>query len=393
MLKILYISESPLLKTGYGRVSKELLRGMCQSDHEVRVIGCGSAGRSQGLPYTIYPTDPQKDYWGYGALINLLNVFEPDIVMTLSDPWAMEPLFRIIDNFPSVYWIGYFPIDGKPIPRKWHQLINRMNKRVVISKFAQNEVKKILPFRDVELLYHGVDPVIYRPYPEEVIKKERELRGWVDKFIILNINRNQTRKQIPLTIKGFSSFAQGKPDVLLILRMQAVEEVGWDIPDLIDRYELRGKAVIVDAPALTGLPEEELIKLYNLADLHVSTTAGEGFGLTTLESLSCGTPVLITDCSNSLELVQSKEQLIKVKELIISNRNIEQAYADSDDLAEKLEYFYNNPHILEALGQSGRTFALNMTWDQAREKLMTILKDAEKELPGLKNKKVNYDII
>lgn len=389
MTKILYISDSPVFKTGYGRVAKELLQGIYEGGFDVRAIGCGQTEKVNDLPYQIYITDFSKDYWGYSILPHIFNTFEPDIIMTLSDPWAVEPLPEIIDHFP-VYWIGYFPVDGKPVPKQWKPLLDRMDKLIVISKYAQEAVREILPQREVELLYHGVDPSIYKPMKKEEIEASREINGWKGKFIVLNVNRNQIRKQIPVTIKAFARFAQNKDDVLLVLRMQAVEQMGWDLPDLIERFGLRGKAIIVDAPVGKGISEQELIALYNMADVHVSTTAGEGFGLTTLESMSCGTPVLITDCSNSRELIQSEKQLIKVKEMIIANRNIEQAYPDPDDLADKLEYFYNNRKELARLGKKCRKFALNMTWDHAREKMIRILKDVEHELSASKNRRIKF---
>ncbi|MCF8011058.1 MAG: glycosyltransferase family 4 protein [Clostridiales bacterium] len=389
MTKILYISDSPALTTGYGKVGKELLKGLHENGYEVRAMGCGDSQGNNDLPYPIYPTNPQKDYWGYSLLPHILNTYEPDIIMTLADPWAVEPLPKIIDHFP-VYWIGYFPVDGKPLPKKWAELINKMNKIVVISKFARNAVHQLLPDREIEVLYHGVDSNKYRPYREEDIKKGRELNGWQDKFVVLNVNRNQIRKQIPLTIKAFAKFARDKDDVLLVLRMHASERVGWDLPELLERFNLQGKATIIDAPPGKGIPEEQLIDLYNLADIHVSTTSGEGFGLTTLEAMSCGVPVIITDCSNSRELIQSEKQLIKVKEMIISHGNIEQAYADSDDLADKLEYFYYHRDELKMLGNQEREFAVNTTWDHARKELMRIIKNVEKELANTQSSDIKF---
>ncbi|MBM4042177.1 MAG: glycosyltransferase [Planctomycetes bacterium] len=47
----------------------------------------------------------------------------------------------------------------------------------------------------------------------------------------------------------------------------------------------------------------ELAELDNLADLRVSATAGEGFGVITAEAMACGTPSLITDYATSPELL------------------------------------------------------------------------------------------
>ena len=51
------------------------------------------------------------------------------------------------------------------------------------------------------------------------------------------------------------------------------------------------------------LPPAELAELDNLSDLRVSATAGEGFGVISLEAMACGTPTLITDYATSSELL------------------------------------------------------------------------------------------
>ena len=53
----------------------------------------------------------------------------------------------------------------------------------------------------------------------------------------------------------------------------------------------------------TGLSRDGLAALYNAADIYVSTTGGEGFGLTLAESLACGTPVVVNDWAADRETV------------------------------------------------------------------------------------------
>lgn len=54
----------------------------------------------------------------------------------------------------------------------------------------------------------------------------------------------------------------------------------------------------------TGMvSKEELIDLYNLADIFVFPSLYEGFGIPPLESMACGTPVIASDCSSVPEVV------------------------------------------------------------------------------------------
>lgn len=201
---------------------------------------------------------------------------------------------------------------------------------------------------------------------------------------------NQPRKNIPVLIKAFAKFARNKEDVVLLLRM-ADKDVGWNISELLDRFKLQGKAFIVEADPKFGIPIEHLVNLYQVSDLFVLPTMGEGFGIPLLEAQACGTPILATDCSNIPELVHHPKQKIAVLEQIISNRNIEQAYASPKDLADKLEFWYKNRNLLRDVAKKGVEFSKTMTWDIIRAQLIELLDECveEAKIP----KPIEYTII
>lgn len=50
----------------------------------------------------------------------------------------------------------------------------------------------------------------------------------------------------------------------------------------------------------TGLPDREIVRLYNQVGCFISTTLHEGFGLPHLEAMACGTPVVTTDADGNM---------------------------------------------------------------------------------------------
>jgi len=56
-------------------------------------------------------------------------------------------------------------------------------------------------------------------------------------------------------------------------------------------------------PMLDSIEDEKLAELYAIADVYVSASFGEGFGLPILESLATGTPVIAPSNSSQVELV------------------------------------------------------------------------------------------
>jgi glycosyltransferase involved in cell wall biosynthesis len=53
--------------------------------------------------------------------------------------------------------------------------------------------------------------------------------------------------------------------------------------------------------------EEEMVDIYNMMDVFALPTAGEGFGIPTLEALACGKPVVITNYTTSYELIKAED--------------------------------------------------------------------------------------
>ncbi len=85
----------------------------------------------------------------------------------------------------------------------------------------------------------------------------------------------------------------------------------WSLPGRGPlEHELRAQATasgLGERILFTGfVPDDDLPKIYAAADFSiVPSEALEGFGLTTLESLACGTPVLVTPVGGLPETVAS----------------------------------------------------------------------------------------
>jgi glycosyltransferase involved in cell wall biosynthesis len=251
---------------------------------------------------------------------------------------------------------------------------------VVFSKFAYGLVKEILGKNPV-FIPHGVNTDLFKPLGDSNSIKKSVI-GRDDLFVVGCVARNQPRKNIPALVKAFSQFAKNKDDVALYLHMQ-IRDVGWNVDELIGRFEINEKAFATNGfTALKGVPDEELNKLYNMFDIMALPTMAEGFGLPILESQSAGTPVLVTDFSACTELVVDRQELIKVKDTLIMGRSIEQALADTDDLAQKLGIFYNDwkkkdSSKLKELGTKGRSKALEMDWKVINNEFVKLIKHIE----------------
>jgi glycosyltransferase involved in cell wall biosynthesis len=92
----------------------------------------------------------------------------------------------------------------------------------------------------------------------------------------------------------------------LVLHCRPIDQEGLDLwQELLRMPEhLRERVKFTMAhDTFVGLPVEGLNALYNAGDVYMSTSGGEGFGLTLAESLAAGVPVVATGWAAEVEVV------------------------------------------------------------------------------------------
>jgi len=139
-----------------------------------------------------------------------------------------------------------------------------------------------------------------------------------------------------------------------------------------------------------GLSTEELVVLINAADVYVSTTGGEGFGLNLAESLACEVPVVVTDWAAEGEVVGDGGIKIPVLRDIYgdpvryhSGYGMDWGYPDAGAFVEPVLSLLNRPARRRALGAAGRQHVLrSFSWDTAALQFQTLFESrADSESP------------
>lgn len=101
----------------------------------------------------------------------------------------------------------------------------------------------------------------------------------------------------------------------------------------------------------------ELDALYQAADLYVLPSVSEPFGLTPLESLMNGTPVMISKQSGVSEVLR---HALKVD------------FWDTEEMANQIVAVLRHPPLRKTLVTYGQTEARHVTWSAAAEKLLNL---------------------
>lgn len=362
-VKLLWMSDSPTLVSGFGTVTREILARLPSDRFEVAVVGWGHSGWPYDRakwPYPIYPADPRT--FGRDALPAAVSDFQPDLVVGLGDLWMLDPL-RKLDRGKGMRVVAYFPIDGRPLPPSWRGVLDAVDVRVAYSEFGRDVVRAACPELDVELIYHGIDTTVFRPLDKEEVRRKH---GFGEKFVVGCVARNQPRKQFPILIRAFAKLREAHPASVLYMHTDP-KDVGWDLENLVTRFGVDDHTVFSKVTTvMKGLPPEDLNFVYNAFDVMALPTMGEGFGLPIVEAMAAGVPVLTTDYAAGREfLMRGGGELIAVKDfLTIPPYNIDHALADADDLAARLIRLAEDPAARERYGAEGRAFAETLEWER-----------------------------
>lgn len=258
---------------------------------------------------------------GILQLEKVLKTVKPDIIVSINDNGILEKQSQIIEKFKAsikekLIFISYIPIDCYNLPKGFFERII-CNQIWTMTNFGKNVIEKTGYNGVIKILPHAIDIESFRKI--EITKKDLRLKWlperFVDRFIILNSNKNQTRKRLDITLKIFSEISKIHDNVVLILKTgikPSLNDGGIDLLEEVNKLgDIRGNIIIIDKSLLL----EELNELYNLVDVNINTSIGEGWGIIPCEVALCEIPQLVPNHTSYSEifpkecLVESKEKL------------------------------------------------------------------------------------
>ena len=122
-----------------------------------------------------------------------------------------------------------------------------------------------------------------------------------DDFLMVNVNTNQRRKGVPQSLQIVAELKElreeGDPEFRLYLHMTRENRDEGTCLGLVARQLglIEGEDVFFGDPNFVNgrpiLSDEGLNRIYNAADLYLTTSLGEGWGLGVTEAMAAGTPV------------------------------------------------------------------------------------------------------
>jgi glycosyltransferase involved in cell wall biosynthesis len=366
-----------------------------------------------GLPnewYQVYPrvrqfpatTMSHGDLFGREAYLNFLASGAYDLTFILQDTFIVESIApKILEirknlamaNKKVFKWIFYFPIDASPKENWVKDSICKSDVPVSYTQYGFDECVYWEPSLEkrLKIIPHGVDTDIFRPVDKKDVEKFRHeyFTGRADgKWLITNVNRNQARKDIARTLQVYSLLKKRVPDAMLYLHMKA-NDVAYNIHEAARCFDLTHDDFIIpaDFDEHEGIPVDYVNMIYNSSQALMTTTLGEGWGLSLTEAMAAKCPVVAPGHTSINEILGDGRGLItqagrSTSEWIMlpmgDNERL-RPLASVADMVEKLAWLHDNYQSAEVTNMVEKAYTYATTqlnWDDIGEKWREVFNDA-----------------
>lgn len=200
----------------------------------------------------------------------------------------------------------------------------------------------------VTIITNGIDLKLFN----RVLNKKKGGYSLPKGKIILWVGRFVKYKGLGYLIKSMKYVPEG---TLIIIGSGVLEK---KLKELTKKENLRKKIQFIG-----HIDNEELPYFYHKAYVYVlsSITRGENCTNSSLEAMSCGTPVIASD-------------LPGVRDLITDNVGFRVQPKDSRGIAEKINYLFANETIRERMSKEGVRKAQNYSWGKVNKKYLDLYK-------------------
>jgi len=310
--------------TGYAKVAYNLLRQVASISPKVKTFHFGfqrhpDRKNVRKLPEGVVGydaasnEDPREEGFGFNKIAEYVEMVRPDVVMIYNDPLIICKFIEAMkyDKEKATFKLWLY------VDQVYHgiaqPLLDLMNKNAErIYCFTQSWAETYAAYAPGSklpgILEHGIDAAEFTCMPrEQRLALRRNLKIPSDAVVFLNANRNSQRKRLDLMVMGFVKLLTFTKDPVYLMVVTAMNPQHGAFYDLQRIYvtelkkaglipeEFTNRLMIVDTAPPNTLTDAQINEIYNMTDIGINTSDGEGFGLCQLEHLYTGAPQVVTD--------------------------------------------------------------------------------------------------
>jgi glycosyltransferase involved in cell wall biosynthesis len=303
-----------------------------------------------------------------GRILNLMARFRvaPPLDVFLGKGIYIFPNYKNWGLYRSksityVHDIGFalFPQFTKPNNRKmlvkyiplW---IKRTAIVATLSQSSKREIQKQyeLPAEKITVIPCGVDLKEYYRRPQAEIDRVKKKYG-VEGDYLFFLSNIEPRKNLGTLIEAYKSLPARSTEQYGLL---VVGSEGWLNEDILKQIKIaQAEGFRITHPAVY-VPDSDLPALHSGATALVQPSFHEGFGISPLQAMACGTPVIISDIPSLRELVGQAGVYIDP--------------SNAENLSLNIQKVIGDKELRRVLGEKGLKRAEQFNWSSAADLLL-----------------------
>lgn len=235
----------------------------------------------------------------------------------------------------------------------WPQIARFLDHIVVVSDSAKRQLLHHFPVppERVTTIYNGLDHDRYEPQPNDRIETVLETHGLSIPYF-LTVSGYSKRKNPETLVAAFERVADQFTEYSLV-----IAGPGWNddgVEELLERCEHNGRI-----SRLGTVPRDDLPALYSAAKGLITPTRHENFGLTLVEAMACGTPVVASNVYAVPEATGDAAILVEDPENVEGFVSAMKRLATDQGLCDKLK-------------DAGLQQASKFTWDRCARDMLEL---------------------
>jgi len=232
-------------------------------------------------------------------------------------------------------------------------VVKRSTSITTCSDFIRREIKDYIPKVDINKIFNLYSAIEnkFKPYPKEADRLKQDLN--INGPILLYIGRIAKYKGVVDIIKAYKIAKEKIPNLNLVLGGK---------PDFyMERIYEQWKQRYKDIHFVGFVSDQEIPIYYSMGDIFITYSyASEGFGLTPIEAIACGTPVI---CSS----LRAYKEVLKDNAIYVPPNNPQL-------LAQEIVNLLKNDSKRENLIENAQKFIKRYTWNSVGKKLEKVYK-------------------
>ena len=215
--------------------------------------------------------------------------------------------------------------------------------------------------QDVRVIPNGVDTARFSPVARLARRSEargrREIRE--TDFVLLLIGNDWRAKGLETILRAMS----GIRDLPILLIVAGDDSPGY--------FQEAANSLGISERCRFEAPRQDVLDFYAAADLYVSPSREDSFGLPVAEAMACGLPVITSPFAGVSEGIQNGVDGFVLRDA-----------RDEKELAILLEQLFRNPEMRQRVGEAAANSARQWSWDSNAEALWRMIQDTVSKKRG-----------